>query len=354
MWIERLRASNVRILEELELEPGPGLCVLSGPNGSGKTSILESIHLVALGRSFRSRRRLDVVRRGEESLTVSAVVRDRDEAARRLGVDQGPDGLRLRVDGTPARSTAALARLLPIALVTPESQRMLTDADLRRRLLDWALFHVEPGYGPLHQRYRRALRQRSAALRAGSDLASLESWNAEMGDAGDALHQARARLVDAVLPLIETQIGGLLDRRIRIAYLPGWDPARPLAEVLEEQAPADRERGFGESGPHRADLRFTVEGRAAQHVLSRGEAKLFVAAVVLGQVAHLRSQLGEAPVVLVDDLASELDAESRRRFFESLRQSTAQTLVTTVSADLVEDAGWSHRREFHVEQGELL
>ena len=182
MWVEQLRVRDVRVLESVELEPGPGLCVLSGPNGSGKTSVLEAIHLVALGRSFRSRRRLDLVRRGEGSLTVSATIRDHAGSTRRLGVEQGPDGLRSRIDGAPARSVAALARLLPIALVTPDSQRLLTDgADLRRRLLDWALFHVEPSYGDLPQRYRRALRQRTAALRHGADGAALESWNVELG-----------------------------------------------------------------------------------------------------------------------------------------------------------------------------
>ncbi len=345
---------DLRIIEQAELELSRGLTVLVGPNGSGKTSVLEGIHLLALGRSFRSQRPEDVVRRGQASAVVSGSLADSDGALAAVGVELDRSGVRIRVNQQSLLSRAELARLLPLVLVTPDSQRLLTDgADLRRRLMDWSLFHVEHDYGLLHKRYRRGLRQRTALLRAGASAAQLAPWNQEVGAAGDTLHQARARLLEEVLPLMAARLAELLSVVVAIGYRPGWDTSRPLADVLEASTAQDLARGFGDQGPQRGDLRFTIDGRPARHVLSRGESKLFVSGMVLGQVEHLRRHLGAAPTVLIDDLASELDDDSRSRWLAALRASGAQTVVTAVSADLVESSDWPSRAMFHVEQGRL-
>jgi DNA replication and repair protein RecF len=352
MRLTRLRVTNLRNVESVEIEPATGLTVLAGRNGSGKTTLLEAIQLLGIGRSFRSRRRVDLVRRGHASLIVHGSLAVDGGSSVSIGVEQGVEGTRLRVDGREVRSAAVLARMFPQALVTPDSQRLLSDgAELRRRLLDWALFHVEQGYGAVHQRYRRALRQRTAALRESGAPLSLQSWNEELAVAGQALHEARGRLVSRALPSISARIGELLDKAVEIEYRAGWDVSRPLLEVLQTASAEDRLRGYGADGPHRADLRFTVEGRPAQNVLSRGESKLFVVAVVLGQVALIGEARGARPLVLVDDLASELDPGALQRFLAALKACGSQSIVTSVSEEAIDRSGWDDARLFHVEQG---
>jgi len=355
MNLIQLQVRNLRVLGETDCSPGPGLNVFVGANGSGKTSLLEAIHLLGSGRSFRTHRLAELIARGESWLRVRGEIRSQDGAVESIGVEKGADGLRIRVAGDDVRNASQLARRLPMAVITPDSQRLLTDgAALRRQLMDWALFHVEPTYLSVLQRYRRALRQRNAALKDGAGAALLAPWDEEMGEAGEALHAQRQRFLEGILPLYAETLGSLIAMVVDIRYQPGWDTEGRLAEALRVATAGDRARGFTGIGPHRADLRFATDGSLAHKVLSRGEGKLFVVGLVLAQAKFLDEVQGRRPLVLVDDLASELDEESRGRFFSRLRALETQVFVTTVSRDLVETADWEGLRVFHVERGTPL
>lgn len=355
MRLGQIEVRNIRVLGELDCTPGERLNVFVGANGSGKTSLLEAIHILGSGRSFRTHRLGELIRRGHSWLRARGVVHDEDGAETSVGVEKGPEGLRIRLGGETIRSASDLARQLPLAIISPDSQRVLTDgADLRRRLMDWALFHVEPGYLGALQRYRRALRQRNAALRDGAEPGALSAWDGELAEAGEGLHSQRDRLLAGILPFYAETLAGLIPMAVDIGYQAGWDTAASLREALQAAADTDRGRGFTGVGPHRADLRFRVEGRPAHQVLSRGEGKLFVVGLVLAQARFLRERQGRRPLVLVDDLASELDADSRGRFFAELQGLGAQSFITTVSLDLVEPAASEALRVFHVERGKPL
>lgn len=355
MRLDSLEVRNLRILTELNCTPCAGLNVFVGANGSGKSSILESIHVLGSGRSFRTHRLGELVQRGSTWLRVRGDVTGEDGAHFPVGVEKGADGLHIRVAGEAVRSASALARQLPLIVVTPESQRLLTDgAELRRQLMDWALFHVEPGYLPVLQRFRRALRQRNAALREGAGQDALAVWSRGLAEAGEALHAQRARFVKEILPIYAETLRELLPMPVDIEYRAGWDTDAGLAESLEAGTPTDRMRGFTGVGPQRADLRFRVDGAPAHHVFSRGEGKLFVVALVLAQGRFLRDSAGSRALVLVDDLASELDEASRERFFAQLEALGAQSFVTTVSRDLVKAADSRAASMFHVERAKPL
>jgi DNA replication and repair protein RecF len=175
-----------------------------------------------------------------------------------------------------------------------------------------------------------------------------------VGEAGEVLHRQRDRFLQDILPLYGEILGSLITLPVDIRYQPGWDTDKGLAETLEAATVGDRARGFTGVGPHRADLRFSTDGSLVQQVLSRGEGKLFVVGLVLAQARFLLGIQGRRPIVLVDDLASELDESSRDRFFRQLQALGAQTFVSTVSRDLVETAHWEGLRVFHVERGEPL
>jgi DNA replication and repair protein RecF len=353
--LDQIEVRNLRVLSALDCAPGEGLNVFVGANGSGKTSILEAIHLLGSGRSFRTHRLAELIARGQSWLRARGNIRGEGGAVESVGLEKGPQGLRIRVAGEEIRAASELARRLPLVVITPDSQRLLTDgAGLRRQLMDWALFHVEPTYLSVLQRYRRALRQRNAALREGAGPGALVPWNQEVAGAGEALHGQRHRFLEGILPVYAETLESLLSMTVDIRYQPGWDMTRGLADALQEATATDRARGFTGIGPHRADLRFSTDGSPIHQVLSRGESKLFVVSLVLAQGRFLEDLQGRRPIVLVDDLASELDEDSRGRFFAQLRALGAQTFVTTVSRDLVKTADWEGLRVFHVERGKPL
>lgn len=355
MYLKRIDIEHIRIVQKVAIDPSPGLNLLVGANGSGKSSLLEGLYMLSTGRSFRSRQVNDVVTRGQRVLRVVADVVGEGGGLDTLGVERAANGHRIRISGQDVRNASRLARLLPTVLVTPESQRLLSDgAVLRRRLIDWALFHVEHSYADLHQRYRRALRQRNAELRAGIRTRCMGSWDVELARLGERLHECRARHLSQVLAAIADVAQELIGMTVEVEYEAGWDVNAGLLTMLERSREADCARGYTAAGPHRADLSFRVNRKPAHLVLSRGEGKLFVVGVLLAQLSYLSNQLGRIPVLLVDDLASELDASSRERFLEAARGTGAQMFVTAVAADSVPTSGWDTRRMFHVEQGRLL
>ena len=355
MRLGQLEIRNIRILGEFECAPCDGLNVFVGANGSGKSSILEAIHLLGSGRSFRTHRLTELITRGQSWLRARGDISSGDGAEASVGVEKGPEGLRIRLEGEAIRSASELARRLPLVIITPDSQRLLTDgAALRRQLVDWALFHVEPGYLSVLNRYRRALRQRNAALRDGVGASALSAWDRELGEAGEALHGQRDRFLSSILPVYAETLESLIPMVVDIRYQAGWDTTMGLTQALEASVATDRARGFTGIGPHRADLRFRIDGASAQQLLSRGEGKLFVVGLVLAQARFLSEFQGRRPLLLVDDLASELDADSRSRFFGQLQALGAQSFVTTVSRDLLETVGQGEIRVFHVERGKPL
>ena len=351
MFIQELEIRNLRIFESAGLSPGPGLNVLYGPNGSGKTSVLEAVHLLGVGRSFRSRHHLEMVRRGTGGFRIRGSVY-RETGVRRLGLELGSAGLSIRCDGQTLTAASALARKLPLVLLTPDSQRLITEgANLRRKLLDWCLFHVEPGFLPAYQRFRRTLKQRNAALRAQESERVVRSWDEELIKSGEMVNDQRARYVQLFLPTLNATVSRLLPFKVTLEHRPGWSTERSLEEALDESFSSDRARGFTQVGPQRSDLAFLLDGIAARKLMSRGEAKLFVAGIMLAQAAHLAEAMDLKPVVLVDEMASELDEESRRRVFAELACLDSQTFVTTVSRGLVDNEAWPPDAVFHVERG---
>ncbi len=354
MRLTSLCVQNLRILENVEVSTDADLVVFSGLNGSGKTSLLEAIHILGTGRSFRTHKINNVLTHNSESLLVRGSVIDSQLRESNVGVEKKQrGGTRFRINNNEIKTASALARHLPMVVVTPDSQRILTDgAEIRRKLLDWLMFHVEPEYNLLHQRYRRALKQRNSALRQ-SQTEHHVIWDEELGTTGQALHQLRAQHLVSALEVLSTVFENLLKIPINIEYKPGWDTGEDLAALLKSNWLSDSRRGYTSAGPHRADLVFLVDGSHAREILSRGESKLLTVGVLIGLSQLLAQTVGCTPLLLVDELASELDHENRARFFEALKATRAQVFVTTVSEALVSAPDWAQVLYYQVVHGEL-
>ena len=353
MALTHLRVEGVRIIESADLSPGPGFNLITGANAAGKTSLLEAIYLLGTARSFRTRRLDEVRRRQAEALQVVGRVEKRGRTVVQ-GLRRQGAVTELRVDGEAVGRASALAEGLAVQVITPDAHALLVQGPReRRRFLDWGVFHVEHGYRRAWQEYYRALRQRNAALRQGAPDRLVKQWDGLLVGAAARLDEARRKYVDSLRPHLDTAALALLGESPEVEYRPGWGAGRDLAEVLSDQLPGDRERGFTHAGPHRADMELTSAGIPVRSVYSRGQQKLLVAALVLAQVRCLGERGQGRAVLLVDDLAAELDRVRRRALLELLAGSGAQVFITATEPELVSLPPAGPHRVFHVEHGRV-
>lgn len=354
MILRRLEIRNLRSLRSLTIAPAPTLNLFVGSNGSGKTSLLEGIHILGLGRTFRTQHIKEVITRGEATLTVFGEATRDDESTVTLGVERREHGGRIRIDGREVYTTSLLASTLPIFFISPHKQWLLAEgAQQRRRLIDWTMFHVERGYLKILQQYQHALVQRNSALKHLGANSALSSWDHQLAGLGETLNGLRQRYVSTFMAYFEGLITQLITAEIRVEYYPGWDGDAPLYERLAAAVSRDGARGYTSVGPHRADLRLKVGPAPAHRVLSRGEGKLLVLGFLLAQVRYVAEHSGRTPLVMIDDLPSELDEESLNRFSAVLLTTGAQSFITVLSANSLSLSPWQDMKRFHVKQGTI-
>ena len=358
MLIRQLRVKSLRRFEEAELALGSGFNLVTGDNGSGKTSLLEAVHLMAHGRSFRGRVRDGLVRSGDSALQVFLEWQDDRGSVHRSGLQHGGASWEARVDGRSIGHLGELCQALAVVTFEPGSHALVDgSAEVRRRYLDWGLFHVEHGFLQGWRRYSRALKQRNGLLRQRRSDGELDAWEHELALAGEALDQSRQHYVDRLQPHFERLVTALLPAAglSGLELQSGWrrqDLA--LADALLLARERDLAHGFTSVGPHRADLRIQLQDLPGKDGLSRGQAKLTALALLLAQAEQLAAQTGDWPILQLDDLASELDQRHQGNLLAWLQGTPAQVLVTgTESPPALAQAG-IQARVFHVEHGAVM
>nr|WP_233198748.1 MULTISPECIES: DNA replication/repair protein RecF [Luteimonas] len=350
---------NLRNLADVTLQPGPGMNLLLGDNGAGKTSVLEGLHLMAYGRSFRGRVRDGLVRRGADALEVYAewLPAAAEARPRRAGLRHTGSQWDGRLDGNPVPHLGELCAALMVVSFEPGSHALISgNSEVRRRFLDWGLFHVEHEFLPQWRRYARALKQRNALLKAGAGGAQLDAWDAELADAGAPLDSRRERYLQRLQQGLQP-IAALLAPSLgppQLTFQPGWRRADlSLADALLVARDRDRSMGYTSVGPHRADWRIVFADRPEQALLSRGQAKQAALCALLAQAADCAAHAAGAwPVIALDDLASELDRHHQAQVLAYLAEVGAQAFLTGTEIP----AHWPgsitrNAALFHVEHG---
>jgi DNA replication and repair protein RecF len=337
MLIQRVELHGVRRIAQAEVVPAPGFNLFTGANGSGKSSLLEAIHLMAHGRSFRGRVRDGLIRQGDTALQVLLEWQAPPRPGRRAGLRHAGAGWEARMDGEPVSHLGALCEALAVVTFEPGSHALVDgSSEHRRRLLDWGLFHVERsdqhgGFLHLWRRHARALKQRNAVLRAGRPDPQLDAWEHELAQAGEQLTAQRELYVSGLETHLRAFIQSLLPAAgdVALSLQPGWRRQElSLADALLLGRDRDLAQGHTGLGPHRADLRIELRDLPGRQGLSRGQAKLVALSLLLAQAAHLAAHDGHWPVLQLDDLGSELDRDHQRRVLQVLADSGAQVLVT--------------------------
>ena len=359
MSLDQLSIHHVRNLREVRLSGLQRVNVFYGANGSGKTSILEAIHLLGMARSFRGTSAKTLISHGEAACVVHGVGSGMAARARvSLGVERKLTGeLSLRINSEPARTVAELVERLPVQVINASTFDLLTGApQARRHYLNWGVFHVEHRFYPEWQRFQRCIKQRNSCLRRDKLPAQdLIAWTRELARAGGRINDYRQSYFAQLAPLFREIMRRLLpqleDLELRLRQ--GWDRRLSYEDALDATRNSDLEKGFTQLGPQRADLKVMVAGRHAADTLSRGQQKLVVCALKLAQ-GRLMQGLGSLSCLyLVDDLPSELDEAHGRRVCEELDAIGAQVFITCVEPQDVLRI-WSAIEAptmFHVEHG---
>ncbi len=348
MSLLALEVEGLRCLAPTRLEFHPHVNLVTGANGAGKTSLLESIYLLGRGRSFRTRLTERLIAHAAERLTVFGRTDEPTCPTVGLGFSR-KEGLRVRVAGRDAKSLAELSEAFPVQVVDPGIHRLVEEGPAyRRRWLDWGVFHVEPGFVGDWGDYARNLKQRNAALRQGSDPSP---WEPELARLGLLLSDARARTMAQLEPYWRQTLTALLGEPVTLGYYQGWSQDRTLTESLAANRAHDLERGNTGSGAHRFDVQLRFDGRIAREVLSRGQQKLLGAALALSMAQLVGSEDRRPPTLLLDDPAAELDRDHTDALVSEIRKMRGQLIVTALHSE--EGRFGTPDQAFHVEQGRV-
>lgn len=355
MTIRKLQISGVRNLEQVALDDCGSINIFTGANGSGKTSILEAIFILARARSFRSHKPGSVI----NHLATRCVVYGGLADGSTIGVMRARNEQQLfKINGNPVHAASQLAELLPLQLIDADSFSLLEGGPrVRRQFLDWGVFHVEPEFLFHWRRVQKALKHRNSLLRRGRIIDSeLAPWDAELVQCAEAIDAMRAAYIRRLRPHFLYLLGELvvLDKP-DLLYRRGWPDDTGLADILARDRQRDLQQGNTHSGPQRADIDIRIGGRAAEEVLSRGQEKLLACALRLAQGVLLHELTGKTCIYLVDDLPAELDMERRRALCQQLAAMRSQVFVTATDPQSLQDCWPSStgNRWFHVEQGQV-
>lgn len=352
MYISRLEVRQLRNLTSVSISPCQGINIVEGLNASGKTSLLESIHLLCLARSFRTLRTSHIVQHGCESLTLFAEFSG--EQHHRLGMQRFTDNrIEMRLNGNNLYSRAELANLVPLLLLTPESTQLLTGSPRgRRQYLDWMMFHVEPSFHSHWLNFQRTLKQRNSLLRSRRVMNTLQEWDRSLITFGEQIDLMRKTIFKELVKSIKAYLSLILpDQVISLHYKQGWRLGSDFSTALGDSLATDSKLGITSVGPHRCDLVFEIDRRPASEVLSRGQLKLFVVALHLAQMSLLTQQTGKQSIVLIDDLPAELDETHRRLLLKTVETHCHQAFITATDRTLVTHGKERSGKVFHVEHG---
>ncbi|MCL1126211.1 DNA replication/repair protein RecF [Shewanella surugensis] len=354
MSLTRLHIDTFRNISSAQLSLGEGINLIYGPNGSGKTSLLEAIYFLGMGRSFRSHLSQRVIQYNEEQLTLFAQLSS-NEQQDKIGLRRLKNGdIQVKINGENIKRLSVLADTLPIQVITPESFSLLFEGPKsRRQFIDWGAFHTDPHFYQAWSNVRRILKQRNQLLKNNSPYYTLQVWDKELVKYAQLVTEIRSQYIDSLNEQLKGIIEEFLPRiEVKVSFTRGWDSKTEYAGLLEAQYQRDLSIGYTISGPHKADLRLRVGNVPVQDALSRGQLKLLVCALRIAQGKLLKQQTNKSSIYLVDDLPSELDAQHRKLLLQQLSDTGAQVFVTAIEpAAIVDSLTTAVSKMFHVEHG---
>lgn len=356
MHLSRLALDHFRSWDHLVLDLGPGVTILQGPNGLGKTNIVEAVEVLATGGSHRTSSSLPLVQRGQPAATIRANVTDGDRTVTYEATIRAKGANRARINGGPSLYMRRIVGDIPVVAFTPEDQAIVAgDPSARRTFLNQAASQLIPGYAQSLQQFTHVARQRAALLRqlAQSDsfdaardaaLSGLETWTGHYITLGLELTRARQRLVDRLQEPFSRLVQRLAGEDVRLQYEPSFaevaedSPETAVSAHFQRLYAGEVARGQNLIGPQRDDLAVLIDDVPAREFASNGQ--LWTLALALRMAVHelLSAAHGEPPIVILDDVFAQLD-EARRAQILDFAQGQPQVLVTVAAASDIPPLG---------------
>ena len=374
MPIRSLSPYQFRNLSYQTIEFHPEFNLVIGVNGSGKTSLLESLYTLTSLRSFRTYKLDSIIQRNEQSKYQDCVVRGNVFISKsntaslayygetEIGVKRSRnENTFIKINGERIRNASELASLLPTIIIEPASDSLLNGSpNVRRSFIDWGVFHVEHSFANLWKRYLAVIKQRNALLRSSevqfNNHHLIEPWDRQASTLGEQIHAKREmhfKRIDDQLKVYLRDLAPGWGEGVNLSYRRGWDKKSSLSEAFGNARDTDLERKYTSVGPHRMDVRISYGAALAVEALSRGQQKVLSIALNLAQVASLQEVEGKEALVLIDDLASELDEKNIEIVLGSLMALNTQVICTSLSESQVLDKlpDQQKYKVFHVEHG---
>lgn len=354
MALIKLGIQHFRNLHQVAIEPHPHINIIIGANASGKTSLLEAVYFLSRAGSFRTKRFDRLLEHGQESLSIHATKISETGKKVHFGIKKNAKTVQIRINEQKVTKTAALVKNLPVQVIHPNSHQLMEEGpQYRRQFMDWGVFHVEQGFYPVWLRYRKALKQRNRSLKTMADNAAIQAWDEELVQSGSLIDNYRRQYLAKLSSTFESLVKPIMgDLAIELAYRQGWVNQQSLQVALQNSLTQDRERGFTSCGPQRADMVIKIDGRLAGERISRGQQKILVTCLLLAQATLYNELTSEQCLLLIDDVAAELDQNNRARILQQLSQMNVQMFMTALEAEAFAGlSGSDNKQVFHVEHG---
>lgn len=327
MSLSQLHIHHVRNISSAKLTFHPRFNFFHGPNGSGKTTVLECLYLLSTGHSFRTRETAPLIAHDQPQLTVFGRCTD-DQTVSLSKTRQGDTQIKL--NQSLCYRTSELALFLPSQVFYQDIFQIIDAGPaIRRQLLDWGLFHVKQSYFETWKTYQRLLKQRNALLRQQASQNLLIPWDQQLAMVAEDLHLSRQAYFQTWSQHFETLLSLLTDRICALRYYKGWDKKEQgtlLKELLQTHVLTDLQRQYTTLGPHQADIYFDLGIDKAKQTLSRGQQKVLLLALKLAQARILPSPC----MYLFDDMTLELDPSHVKRWIECLKTIPGQFFFTAI------------------------
>lgn len=362
MKLDQVQIQNFRNLSSVVLTPSADINFLFGQNGSGKSSFLEALHYLGFARSFRTNKHKNVIQNDKHEFSVFGRCIDNQGVQIKIGISRSSDDkVKVSVDGKRSNKTSELVTHLPVLIFTPQSSDLVIGSPgLRRKYLDWGLFHVEQSFGYLSSNYKRVLKNKNALLKsqgkgAITDISQVKFWDDQIISLGEKITSMRFDYLESLRGHLIVYLEQFLPEfSFEISYHRGWEKDKSLAEAVNAKNQKDTKFGFLSVGPHKADISIKTKGVNASEVLSRGQLRMLVAGFQLAQVELLKKMTSKNSVFLLDDVGAELDSSKREVFIDKLLDSNAQVFVTAIESQQVNFINkYKNKKMFHVEHGHV-
>ncbi|WP_286234178.1 DNA replication/repair protein RecF [Thalassotalea sediminis] len=356
MSIKELNTFSFRNLVDNKLTLHSQFNFILGDNGSGKSSVLESIFYLSHGKSFRTTNTSNLVRNGEHRFVLSVKTLE----GHMLGIEYSLDGeKRIKINGERQSKLSELAKNLAVQIVTPESFKLFIGGPReRRKFVDLGLFHVKHSFPELWKNFSKTLRQRNACLKQNVGNEQLSYWTEQFCTLSQDIAKLRSEYIEELSTEVMNWLAVLLpevNENIKLQYLQGWHSKKQLSEVLEQNREKELERGHSLFGAHKFDVRFQFNTLSLEQRLSRGQQKLFLLALTFAQTKLIERVNRVKPILLIDDIGAELDLSSRTAMSKANQLLNCQSIITAIDKNAVEPLVPENKnyKMFHVKHGNI-